>query len=256
MSAGAAVLAIVLTLWESVAAGAVVLVAFTAALLLMLLWQRRDTPPLQPPRVGSAHPSSEPDRSDGANGSAAAAGGPLSKAARTRPLAGEPRSWTDPGVDPDPVSGLPGPLVVQHTLADKFAVARRHLWPVTVIQLSMAPRDADYGAPFPVADLAQLLRLSLRESDLAARVGENRFVLVLDDTSEHGGVWAVERLQAALSQQSAGHMNLLAGLASYPSHALAPAEVVRLAETALQRAVSQLAEGLGNPVQVAPVEHS
>ena len=244
ISASAAVLAIVLTLWVSTTAGAVVLGAFAASLILMLLLQRRDT--------SSRHPSS--DRSLVPEGMSEPQ--PAEGEAVARSSIVPSRSWRDPGVDPDPASGLPGPSVVQHTLADKFAVARRHLWPVTVIQLSMASCDDDFSAPLPVAELAQLLRLSLRESDLAARVGENRFVLVLDDTSENGGVWAVERLQAALSEQSAGKMNLLAGLASYPSHGLAPTEIVRLAEAALQRAVAQLAEGLGNPVQVAPMDHA
>lgn len=155
----------------------------------------------------------------------------------------------------DAETGLPMAWGLEDSLTSKLAVARRQLWPVTVVQVAVIPGPNEVaGRLEALGGLAGLLRLCLRESDIAVRIGENRFVLVLDDTNEEGGVWAVERLQDALSRELSHGIQIVAGLASYPTHGLSGREVLRQAEAALHKALAQAGEGHGSPVAVAPNE--
>lgn len=159
---------------------------------------------------------------------------------------------------PDAETGLPGFWSIEDALSSKLAVARRHLWPVTVIELALQPppEPDDRLRHEALAALGSLLRITLRESDLAARVGHNRFLVVLDDTGEDGGVWTVERLIESIEEEFSHKTHLVAGLASYPTHGLTGAAVLRLAEAALHRAIVQFGDGHSAPVQIAPVEQA
>ncbi|MGH9103290.1 MAG: diguanylate cyclase domain-containing protein [Acidimicrobiales bacterium] len=160
-----------------------------------------------------------------------------------------------PGGPPDAETGLPAAWGLEDALSSKLAVARRQLWPVTVVQLAIEPGPKEIsGRLEALGGLAGLLRLALRESDLAMRVGENRFVLILDDTNEEGGVWAVERLQEALGRELSSGLQLVAGLASYPTHGLSGRDILLQSEAALHRALSQATDGRSGPVAVAPIE--
>jgi len=118
----------------------------------------------------------------------------------------------------------------------RIAAARRHLRPVGVVILEVieglrsdAPIEASPGM------VAEVVNATLREADTASRVQGGRFALVLEDTSENGAIWTVERIRRALSDQ-AHNLTLRAGIACYPAHAFGAAELLRRAHDALAAA--------------------
>lgn len=142
------------------------------------------------------------------------------------------------------------------TLETRIAAARRHLWPITMVLVDARP---PYGAPGTSGSewstFATLLRHTLREADVICRLTATTFALLLEDTSEAGGVWAAERVQSAMVQASAlPGWRLTAGVASYPTHGLSAIDVFDQAKAALTRACSvEAASGLGQ-VEVARSE--
>jgi diguanylate cyclase (GGDEF)-like protein len=158
----------------------------------------------------------------------------------------------------DGETGLPDRHYFELALGGRVAAARRHLWPVTVVLLDVGLQpdaDADPVARAEAfAAFASLLRQTLREADIACRVGNTTMGLILEDTAEEGGVWTAQRLQIALSKDVTRVKRLAAGVASYPSHGLRPDEVLDRAEQALSRAcAAEAGHGLGE-VEVAHVE--
>ena len=68
---------------------------------------------------------------------------------------------------------------------------------------------------------------------------------------EAGGVWAAERIQVATAKDDIGAKQVVAGVASYPTHGLTSDEILDRARHALARAAaSDPGRGLGS-VEVA-----
>lgn len=158
----------------------------------------------------------------------------------------------------DRETNVPDGRFFELTLATRVAAARRHLWPVTIVLVDARPphgvAEADAGASLR---FVSLLQQTLREADVVCRLTSTTFGLLLEDTSEAGGVWAAERVQNALGLcSSLPGWQLTAGVASYPTHGLSSEEVYGQAKAALARACSlQAAQGLGQ-VEVARSEAS
>jgi diguanylate cyclase (GGDEF)-like protein len=136
-------------------------------------------------------------------------------------------------------TGLPDGRFFALTVDNRVAAGRRRLWPVTVVllQLDAGPRSLGHlHRQEALRAFALAVRQTLRDADVACRTGETSFGLVLDDTSEEGGVWAAERLQLALAPDTATIRRLAAGVASYPNHGLRSEEVTAAAHAALTRA--------------------
>lgn len=115
----------------------------------------------------------------------------------------------------------------------RIAAARRHLRPVAVVLLevieglrSNAPQSAQ---PMLVAEM---INSTLREADTACRLIDGRFGLVLEDTSENGAIWTVERIRRSIAELQQG-LTLRAGIACYPAHAFGSSELLQRAEEAL-----------------------
>lgn len=115
----------------------------------------------------------------------------------------------------------------------RIAAARRHLRPVAVVLLevieglrSNAPQSAQ---PMLVAET---VNATLREADTACRLVDGRFGLVLEDTSENGAIWTVERIRRSIADAQQG-LTLRAGIACYPAHAFGSSELLQRAEEAL-----------------------
>ncbi|HEV7888381.1 MAG TPA: diguanylate cyclase [Acidimicrobiales bacterium] len=155
----------------------------------------------------------------------------------------------------DPETSLPDRQFFDLAVEGRVAAARRHLWPVTIVLLEIGLDDLD-GRHRREAAVAftGIMRRTLREADVACRLGPTTFGLVLEDTSEEGGVWTAERLQIALARDPARIKTLAAGVAGYPTHGLRADEVLVRAREALRRACSaDPGRGLGQ-VEVAQAD--
>jgi diguanylate cyclase (GGDEF)-like protein len=85
--------------------------------------------------------------------------------------------------------------------------------------------------------LGDVVRQTLRECDIACRIGEVLAGVVLEDTAEAGAVWAAERVRGSLHGSPVGEsLTISAGIACYPSHALGAPELVAMAGQALATA--------------------
>lgn len=142
-------------------------------------------------------------------------------------------------VDPsllDPVSGLFAQPFFLAALSWRVIACRRVLRPLSFVQLEVV--DGLPDGPAVVSDpqvVTAMIRYTLRTSDIAARLGDGTYGLLLEDTPEDGAVWAVERLRRALATRPGGRV-LRAGLACYPGQALTPTDIVLAAQAAFARA--------------------
>jgi two-component system cell cycle response regulator len=115
----------------------------------------------------------------------------------------------------------------------RIAAARRHLRPVGVVLLEVIEdlRGSDPRAAEPVL-VSETINETLREADTACRLLDGRFALVLEDTSENGAIWTVERIRRNLAEARRG-LTLRAGIACYPAHAFGSTELLQRATDAL-----------------------
>jgi diguanylate cyclase (GGDEF)-like protein len=139
----------------------------------------------------------------------------------------------------DDVSGLLDERFFAATVQQRVAAARRQLQPVSVLLFELdnfdgvTPDVRDQA----VAVLGDVVRRTLRECDIACRLGEVLAGVVLEDTAEAGAVWAAERVRGSLHGSPVGQsLTISAGIACYPSHALAAPELVAMAGQALASA--------------------
>jgi diguanylate cyclase (GGDEF)-like protein len=155
----------------------------------------------------------------------------------------------------DPETGLPDDHFFDLAVDGRVAAARRHLWPVAVVLVEIGIEEADARhRRDAIVGFTNVMRRTLREADVACRLGPTTFGLVLEDTSEEGGVWTAERLQIALARDPARVRTLAAGVACYPTHGLRADEVLARAKSALSRACStDPGRGLGQ-VEVAQAD--
>jgi diguanylate cyclase (GGDEF)-like protein len=154
----------------------------------------------------------------------------------------------------DAETGLPDERYFAVALDERMAAARRHLWPTTVLLLELGFDESDANHSAGVAEFATLLRLTLRQSDIACRLNATTFGVILEDTAENGGVWSAERLQLVLARRVPSVRRLAAGVASYPTHGLAADMILQRAQEALARAhQTAIGHGLGQ-VEVAAAE--
>ncbi len=157
----------------------------------------------------------------------------------------------------DPDTGFITYPVFAAILEAKVATARRRLWPVTVVQLELglAPDALEVRevAASAILGFSALLRATIREADVCARIGHKRFALILEDTDEEGGAWTAERLQVAHVRSGVTLVGKIsAGVAGYPTNGASPKELLARSGMALERALSSLEEpGVGRVV-VAP----
>lgn len=150
-------------------------------------------------------------------------------------------------------TGLPDNNFFEVLLEGQVATARRRLWPLALVMV-----EIDSVAAVPVFTI--LLRRTIREADVACRIGPTTFAVILEDTAESGGVWTAERIQIAVAKEreagtTAPRLRVAAGVASYPGHALKTDQLLVAAQSALERARGQEppVRGLG-AVEVAQVE--
>jgi diguanylate cyclase (GGDEF)-like protein len=153
----------------------------------------------------------------------------------------------------DSETGLLDERVFVVSFDRKVAAARRHLRPLCLVLL-----DTSAGLPTHPSERSRVLhrfgslvRQTLRDADIACRLGPSAFGLILEDTPEAGGVWAAERLQIAMACHGGTPTRLVAAVAAYPNHGLAAQEILQRAQDALRRAQSISGDDGMGPVEVA-----
>ncbi len=136
----------------------------------------------------------------------------------------------------DPSGGLFAQPFFLATVSWRVVACRRVLRPLAIALFEVV--DGLPDGPAVASDprvITAVLGSTLRTSDIAARMADGSYGLMLEDTSEDGAIWAVERLRRALSSRP-GSRALRAGVACYPGHALTPVDILRAAEQAFKSA--------------------
>jgi|GEM_PF-2598239 len=155
----------------------------------------------------------------------------------------------------DPLTGLMNEIFFSGLLSTKVATARRRLWPLSIVllQLVMVPDASDEAMDAAILAFSEVVSATIRTADVACRVGARSFALLLDDTDEDGAAWVAERIQIAHAREGESPIaKVCAGVASYPSHGIEPAEILVTAKSALKQASDNLElPGLGRVI-VAP----
>lgn len=136
----------------------------------------------------------------------------------------------------DPESQLFSEAYFHVALGSRLASARRHLRPVAVALVQVSEGLAAEGtAEAPPARIAEAIRETVREADIACRLEDGTFAVILEDTPENGAVWTVERIRRNLVSRFGSH-TMWAGVACYPAHAFGTDELVAQARAALEAA--------------------
>ena len=133
----------------------------------------------------------------------------------------------------DPGTLLPDGRYFEVALPQRFALAQRRLQPISLVLVGF---ETGPERSSPALDsLVAALKSTVRQSDTVCRVGTDRLAMILEDATEYGAVFAVERARNTLHDLGEEH-EIVVGVASYPSHALELDDLVRQAEDALARA--------------------
>jgi diguanylate cyclase (GGDEF)-like protein len=98
-----------------------------------------------------------------------------------------------------------------------------------------------------LAAIGQIIRKSIRDNDTAARFGGEEFVILLPDIGPGAALEIAERLRAAVeaarfevaTSSEPIHATLSLGVAHYPADALAPNELLHMADLAVYQAKLQ-----------------
>jgi hypothetical protein len=151
----------------------------------------------------------------------------------------------------DPSSGLFAEPFFLATVSWRLVACRRVLRPLALGLLEVV--DGLPDGPVVSSDpkvVTAMVRATLRTSDVAARMSDGTYGVMLEDTPEDGAVWAIERLRRSLASKT-GSRALRAGVACYPGQALTPVDLLAAARAAFATA----REWPQDRIEVAPAAH-
>jgi two-component system cell cycle response regulator len=136
----------------------------------------------------------------------------------------------------DATTGLYSEGYFTVALEARIAAARRNLKPVAVVLMEVI-EGLGKGLPRPAdaARVATSISTTIREADTACRLMDGGYALVLEDTSENGAIWTVERIRRHMATNDPG-LTMWAGVACYPAHGFTTDEVLDRADLALDMA--------------------
>ncbi|OGF16532.1 MAG: hypothetical protein A2W00_13260 [Candidatus Eisenbacteria bacterium RBG_16_71_46] len=142
----------------------------------------------------------------------------------------------------DRVTGLPDARAFHTRLAEELSRARRHGLPLAVLTIDLdhfTALNERYGREAGdevLAEAALVLTLTLRESDVLARLGGDAFAAVLPET-DAGPAWrCADRVRRALEEHRfprAGQITASAGVATCPRNGVEPLELMQALDQAL-----------------------
>ena len=142
----------------------------------------------------------------------------------------------------DAVTGLPDGAALRARLAEELQRARRSAQPLGLVMLDLDHFDAvqrRVGRPTAervLAEVALVLRLALRESDVVARMAGDQFAVILPETEPIPARRVAERLGRALEEhrfERVGPLTASCGVATSPQQGSEALELMDQAERAL-----------------------
>lgn len=136
----------------------------------------------------------------------------------------------------DPATGLYSEGYFTVALEARIASARRNLKPVAVVLIEVVSGlDEPDTKPADPAIVSRTVLATIRDSDTACRLLDGGYALVLEDTSENGAIWTVERIRRAIAATD-DTLTLWAGVACYPAHGFTTEDILDRADLALDMA--------------------
>ena len=91
-----------------------------------------------------------------------------------------------------------------------------------------------------LVEVANLIRRSIRDTDMAARYGGDEFVVVLRDTAEKGARFVAERIRKAIEDHVflrkmhvEARLTSSIGVSIYPEHGMTPQDLIQKADQAM-----------------------
>ena len=142
----------------------------------------------------------------------------------------------------DSVTGLPDARAFRGRLVEELARARRHGLPLSVITVDIdhfGRINEKYGREIGdevLAEAALVLKLTLRESDVLARLGGDAFAVVLPETDAAPARRAAERVCKALEEHRFPRVRRIsasAGVAASPGDGVEAVELLNAMDIAL-----------------------
>jgi diguanylate cyclase (GGDEF)-like protein len=142
----------------------------------------------------------------------------------------------------DALTGLPDARSFHVRLTEEATRAKRHGLPLSVVELDLDHFEAlnrRYGREIgdvTLGEVALVLKLTLRESDILARLEGDGFAVVLPETDGAAAWRCADRLVRALEQHEfprIGRLTASAGLAAAPRDGIEAPELIQGADRAL-----------------------
>ncbi len=142
----------------------------------------------------------------------------------------------------DFLTGLPNHRFFQATLSAELGRAQRHNHQLSllIIDLDFLKEVNDrFGHPSGdtvIRLVADTIRTSCREFDLAARYGGEEFTVILPETPLAGAVQMADRIRERIAAKyipGIGSITASIGVSSYPVNALTKEDLIRVADQAL-----------------------
>ena len=142
----------------------------------------------------------------------------------------------------DPVTGLPDASTFHARAGEEMARSRRHGLPVSVVLIDLdhfGALNARYGreaGDATLAEVALMLRLQLRETDIVARLGGDTFGLLLPETDAGPALRCAQRVTRALEEHAfarIGRLTASAGVAAGPRDGMESLELLDQADRSL-----------------------
>jgi diguanylate cyclase (GGDEF)-like protein len=143
----------------------------------------------------------------------------------------------------DALTGLPDARSFHARLTEEATRARRHGVPLSVVELDLdhfGALNQRYGrdvGDLTLGEVALVLKLTLRESDILARLEGDGFAVVLPETDGAAAWRCADRLVRALEEHDfprVGRLTASAGLAAAPRDGVEAAELMQGADRALE----------------------
>lgn len=149
----------------------------------------------------------------------------------------------------DSLTGLFNRRYLEEALDTELVRAQRHHYPTAIIMIDVdhfKSFNDQYGhdaGDIVLKEIAQVLKDSVRGSDIACRYGGEELILILPETSLADALAKAEDLRAAIRRidmtyggQTLSQLTASFGVAVFPDHGLHRTKVIQAADAALYRA--------------------